>query len=217
MARSRSGTDAYDIVRGRIMSGQYPPGAHLTESALSAELDVSRTPVRAALRRLGADGFVTVVPHRGAFVAEWTRSDIDEVYQLRAVLESRAAGLAAQRRRTADVIALERLTADMARIVAERPAGFRDDLLHNNREFHLLVLESARSPRLFAITRALADTSVTLGAWYRYADEDIQRSLGHHREITRAIAVQNATVAAALMLAHLETAHEAFVRSLPTH
>lgn len=215
MARSRSDKDAYDVVRGRIMSGHYPPGAHLTESALSDELNVSRTPVRAALRRLSADGFVTVVPHRGAFVAEWTRSDIDEVYELRAVLESRAAGLAAQRRTDADVAALERSTADMARIVAERGAGFRDELLHNNREFHLLVLETARAPRLFAITRTLADTSVTLGAWYRYADDDIHRSLGHHQEITRAIAAGNAAVAAALMLAHLETAHAAFVRDLP--
>lgn len=215
MARSRPDAGAYDIVRGRIMSGHYPPGAHLTESALSAELKVSRTPVRAALRRLAADGFVTVVPHRGAFVAEWTRSDIDEVYELRAVLEARAAGLAAQRRTPADVAALERSTAGMARIVAERAAGFRAELLHENREFHLLVLEAARSPRLFTITRALADTSVTLGAWYRYADDDIERSLGHHREITRAIAAGNATVASALMLAHLETAHEAFLRTLP--
>src|SRR5882672_3971063 len=209
---TKSAADVYRIVRGRIMSGHYGPGSHLTEAELSTELDVSRTPVRAALRKLGEDGLVKVVPNRGAFVAEWTRSDIDEVYQLRSLLESRAAGLAAERRSEENVRDLASLTEEMGHLVRERRSGYRDELMRNNREFHLLILESARSPRLFSIGRALADTSVTLGTWYHYNNDDIARSLSHHREIVNAIGLGNIAVAQALMLAHMETAHEAFMR-----
>jgi len=209
---TKSVADVYRIVRGRIMSGHYRPGSHLTEAELSAELEVSRTPVRAALRNLGEDGLVKVVPNRGAFVAEWTRSDIDEVYQLRSLLESRAAGLAAERHSEENVRDLVGLTEEMGQLVQERRSGYRDELMRNNREFHLLILESARSPRLFSIGRALADSSVTLGTWYHYNNDDIARSLNHHREIVNAIGLGSVEVARALMVAHMETAHEAFMR-----
>jgi DNA-binding GntR family transcriptional regulator len=208
----KSVSDVYQLVRSRIMSGHYRPGSHLPESELSAELDVSRTPVRAALRRLGEDGLVKVVPHRGAFVAEWTRSDIDEVYELRTLLESRAAGLAAARRSDENVRELAALVEEMGRIVESRRPGFRDELMRNNREFHLLVLRSAKSPRLYSIARALADASVALGTWFHYDSDDIARSLLHHREIVHAIELGNAVPARALMAAHLETAHDAFMR-----
>lgn len=207
---AQSSSVVYELVRSRIMAGHYPPGAHLTEGQLCDELEVSRSPVRAALRRLGEEGLIQTEPHRGAFVAQWTRSDVDEVFELRRILESRGAGLAAERRTSDESLELRKSVEAMVAIAEAKKRSYKDDLHHNNREFHLLVLSAARSPRLYKITEQLAYTSVTLGTYFYYSDTDIARSIQFHRDITDAIAQQNSTVADALMSAHIGVGHVVF-------
>jgi DNA-binding GntR family transcriptional regulator len=86
-----------DSIRETIVSGEYPPGAGLSEVTLSDELGVSRTPVREALKQLAAEGLVRVVPRVGTFVAEPTRRDVVELFQLRELFEGLGARLCAQR------------------------------------------------------------------------------------------------------------------------
>jgi DNA-binding GntR family transcriptional regulator len=88
---------AYELLKQRLIGGSYAPGAQLKEEHLARELAISRTPVRAALKRLVQDGLATAEVGRGVRVAEWTESDIQETYHLRSLLEGRAAELAAQR------------------------------------------------------------------------------------------------------------------------
>ena len=116
---AQSSSMVYELVRSRIMAGHYAPGAHLTEGQLCEELDVSRTPVRAALRRLTEEGLIQTEPHRGAFVAQWTRSDVDEVFELRCILESRGAGLAAARRSADECAELRKSVDEMAKIAEQ--------------------------------------------------------------------------------------------------
>ncbi|MFJ3214099.1 GntR family transcriptional regulator [Streptomyces flaveolus] len=208
---ARSSLDVYETVRSRVVSGFYPPGAHLTEAALCAELRVSRTPVRTALRQLGEEGLIRVEPNKGAFVAEYTRTDIDEVFELRKLLESRAAALAATRRTQQDVTALHESVATMVRIVGENAADRLDELHHNNRDFHNTILAAARAPRTFRMAQSLTQTSVTLGTFFSYSEEDISRSVQVHRDLARAIEHRQASLASSLMSAHLELAHTTFV------
>ncbi len=207
---TRSTSTVYELVRSRILAGHYGPGEHLTEGQICAELSVSRTPVRAALARLGEEGLVVTEPNRGAFVAQWTRSDIEEVFELRTLLESRAAALAAQRRTNDECVELKKSVEEMDRLARGKKADYKDDLHHNNREFHSLVLSSARSPRLYRIAEQLADTSVTVGTFFYYSDDDIARSIHFHRDIADAIQHQNSGVAADLMAAHIGVACVAF-------
>jgi DNA-binding GntR family transcriptional regulator len=86
-----------DAIRETIVSGEYAPGAGLSEVTLSDELGVSRTPVREALKQLAAEGLVRVVPRVGTFVAEPTRRDVVELFQLRELFEGLGARLCAQR------------------------------------------------------------------------------------------------------------------------
>ena len=86
----------YAELRRRIMSGRYAPGERLREESVAHEMQVSRTPVRAALQRLVEDGLL-VAAARGATVAGWTHWDIAEAFELRILLEPHAAGLAAER------------------------------------------------------------------------------------------------------------------------
>lgn len=208
MARSDT---VYEVLRSRIVSGDYPPGSHLAEEVLSEEHGVSRTPIRAALRRLHADNLITLEPRRGAFVAEYTESDIDEVFELRQLLEQRGAALAATRRTVDQVERLRQLVDQMADIAAGTTETRRDDLHHNNRDFHELVLAAANSPRQYRFAMSLAQTSITVGTFFYYTDEDIRRSIEYHRLITQAIADQQDQVAGQLMSAHLTSAHHAFI------
>jgi len=207
---AQSTSAVYELVRSRILAGHYAPGEHLTEGQICDELGVSRTPVRAALARLGEEGLIITEPNRGAFVAQWTRADIEEVFELRTLLESRAAALAAQRRSDDECVELKKSVDEMDRLARARNADYKDDLHHNNREFHSLILSSARSPRLYRIAEQLADTSVTAGTYFYYSDDDIARSLHFHRDIADAILHQNSSVAADLMAAHLGVACVAF-------
>ncbi len=202
---------AYDAVRSKIVSGDYPPGSHLPEEAISEELGVSRTPVRAALRRLHDDGLVTLTPHRGAFVAEYTRADVDEVFDLRQILEARAARLASTLRTPDQLARLEELVEEMEVLSRREDSTQRDALHRNNQEFHELVLSAAQSPRQYRITTTLAQSSVTLGTYFYYSWVDIRRSVQFHRDITWAISQGLGEIAGSLMSNHLALAHAAFI------
>src|SRR5262249_33245033 len=88
---------AYQTVRDRIVRGVYPASSRITEQEVAAVAGVSRTPVREALRKLHAEGLLEFVPHQGAIVTEWTSEDRDDVFELRALLESYGAARAARR------------------------------------------------------------------------------------------------------------------------
>ena len=70
---------AYLALRRCLADGTYPPGAHLREEDLATQLGVSRTPLREALRRLDAEGWLRVVPNQGAFAAEWSLPEMVEI------------------------------------------------------------------------------------------------------------------------------------------
>ena len=80
----------YQILRNEICSGKYPPGSWLQETELTEHLGVSRSPVRESLRRLVADGLLVEIPNKGVFVKEFTQRDIEEIFDMRVMLESYA-------------------------------------------------------------------------------------------------------------------------------
>jgi DNA-binding GntR family transcriptional regulator len=75
-------------LREAILNGYFEPGEKLDQDRIAEELEVSRTPVREAVRRLESEGFIEVRPHYGAFITEVSRQDIREVYEIRRVLEA---------------------------------------------------------------------------------------------------------------------------------
>lgn len=213
----RANEKVYEGLRRRIIAGEFAPGMHLSEPELCALFQVSRSPIRVALQRLAEEGLVETESHRGAFVAELSQSDIDEVFDLRVTLEARAAGLAALRRTEADIDLLTKLVDDMASFLASREEDFRNSLHLNNQEFHLAVVAAARSPRLYQFTSHLMSTSLTLGTFFTYSIENIQRSLQFHRDIVGAISSADKSLAESLMSGHLILGHREFIdhRSSP--
>ena len=102
---------ALEGLQQAILSGGIQPGARLTVAQLSEQLDMSATPIREAIRLLEADGIITNEPHRGATVVDLSASDAEELYLIRAAVESLATRLAVANLSDADVAHLWELHA----------------------------------------------------------------------------------------------------------
>jgi DNA-binding GntR family transcriptional regulator len=142
-------------LRELIITGELEAGAPLRQRDLAARFGVSPTPVREALRRLEAEGLVVHDLHRGATVVQAGAGAAEEAYQLRGVLESLAAGTAAERATPDDLAELNALHAQFAASSPEDP-----ELSEANRRFHFRIYEAARSPILLALLRLLWQTLI---------------------------------------------------------
>jgi DNA-binding GntR family transcriptional regulator len=136
---------ACDQIRDWIVTGRFPPGTRLVEGALAQELGVSRIPVREALKQLDAEGFVDIVPRRGAVVAQLSMKDAEDFYEVRSALESFSARLAAERRKPADVEELQRIITAGRRAVRRRQW---DELTRLNNAFHEAVAVASGNAHL---------------------------------------------------------------------
>ena len=205
---ARPTDDVYNSLKDDIERGVLTPGEHLVEDTIGSQFNVSRTPIRNAIKRLQAEGLVTTEPRRGAFVASWTNDDAAEVMSIRSMLEPHAAALAAQRRTMADIDNLLDACKQMELIEQARPEKFRDTLAQHNHEFHLQILETARSPRLFSICKNLTQAPLMSGSFHFYDDQQLRRSLSDHREIVTSIQLKDAESARAAMTSHLRLAYQ---------
>ena len=127
----------YTILRDRIHSGQFQPMARLNIDALSRELGVSPIPVREALRRLEAEGWVRFQPNIGAIVAPVDASTWEQEMVVEAILEGAATADAAARLRPADMVRLRRIAAEMERVAAE---GDPERFSALNRRLHATIV-----------------------------------------------------------------------------
>jgi DNA-binding GntR family transcriptional regulator len=144
---------AYDELRTRILTGALPQGSVLSQTHLAQEIGVSTTPLREALRHLAAEGLVQLESHRDARVASLTADEARDLYVIRENLDPLAAGLAAESRTEADVLAikstLERLTplhdaADLSAMTVHR-------------DFHRAIYAASHNPLLIGILEGLWD------------------------------------------------------------
>jgi len=209
-------TEVLGELRHDITTGRIAPGGHLTEAGLAETYELSRTPIRWILRQLANEGLVTVEPNRGAFVAEWIGDDAAEVMAIRALLESRAAGLAAQRSTPAQRVRLKDLRDQMEDLWHSEPEGFRNSIAVLNHEFHLAVLESAASPRLYNSAKDLVVAPLMSGSFQYYSPTELERSMNEHRMLVDAIDHGDAEYARSLMESHLRGAYSSLSRG-PGH
>jgi len=197
----RSKTDLVaDAVKAMIQNGQLEPGAELRQRELAEMLGVSPTPVREALRRLEAEGYVAHEPHRGTVVMWPERSDVYEVAVIRGMLEGRGAELAAKRVTTSDLDDLDELNR---RLVESDEATER---LALDREFHGRICEISGTwillNQLNLIWRALGN-----GTHMQIEPKEWARQ---HQVIIDALAAGDCSEAKAATYSHALKGFEAF-------
>jgi DNA-binding GntR family transcriptional regulator len=194
-------------IRGRILDGSLKPGERLVEDRLSAELGVSRVPVREALRGLSAEGLVTLLPRRGATVVEVTPESVAELVEVRALLEGLNAKLAAQRH-DPGIVALLRDTLERGNEAAR--TGGPEELARLNAEFHERLAEASRNAVLADVMRGLRErTSLAFAINSRArAREDWDE----HAGVLAAVIAGDAELAALLATRHVQNAAAAFAK-----
>ncbi|HEY6835066.1 MAG TPA: GntR family transcriptional regulator [Gaiellaceae bacterium] len=211
-----AGTKADEIalaLEDAIISGELAPGSVLRQEQLSARFQVSRTPVREALRRLAATGLVSFVPNRGVRVRQIAVDELRQAFMVRAELEALVTGLAAPRMSNAEVGALARaeerfaeLTEellDRSRSEAER-TRLTGDWVRANYRFHDVIYEAAAVPLVEGIAKSARRTF--LSRWSPGGPEidDLYRqNVRQHRAIRDAIAARSVEGARALAHEHV--------------
>ncbi|MDY7541693.1 MULTISPECIES: GntR family transcriptional regulator [unclassified Cryobacterium] len=197
------GQAAFAYLRGRILSGEIPGNATLREQALAEELGVSRTPIREALRRLDETGLVEFVPNKGATVIAWTTEQMRETYYLRAMLESRAAGLAAVRISDGDLDRLAELIALMDDVVLAKDDAGISRLGELNAEFHRIIVTAAANAQLTRLTVSVGRVPLMAKAFRRDSGSFRAVSNHHHRDILAALRSHDALWASTSMRSHI--------------
>ena len=202
---------AYKFINEKIVSGEYPPGMVLVERQLAEELEMSRTPVRAALQRLASeDELVETVPHLGVAVKALTAVDAEEIYELRAVIE-----LAALRSFIAhhDERDKERLCAYVSKMEQAISDGDLATVYSLDAQFHQFFLDYCDNGRLDKIFRILIPTSRRLRSILFAMQQDsvfMEDTVQWHREYIDLI-LRKDTLGAQ---AHLERHYAAIVQEL---
>lgn len=187
-----------DLVRDRIVRGEFAPGDRLVERVLAEEMGVSRVPVREALTLLKGEGFVQDVPRRGVIVTVLAKEDVDDLFDVRVALEVQCARLASTRATDDEIQALAAI-ADEADAALAR--GDVDAIADLNQAFHDAV------PRM-AHNRILASTLEPLEGrlhWVLRQNRSPEILLAEHRELVEALALRDADAAADVALRHVDT------------
>lgn len=201
-------------LRSDILAGRYRPGARLGEAELASTLGASRTPVREALRQLDMEGIVEILPNRGARVATWTADELDEIYDLRALLEGFAARRAATRTRRGD---LDRMDDLCDRMEAALTVSDLTLLAELNTEFHEIVRAASGSAKLAAMLAAVVRNPLVLRTFRHYTARDLERSAAHHRDLVAALRARDGDWAASVMQAHVRAAKSVLLAAVPAH
>ncbi|MEX2631638.1 MAG: GntR family transcriptional regulator [Tistlia sp.] len=187
------------LIRGLIMEGELRPGAKVPEKALTLRFGVSRTPVREALKVLAAEGYVRLVPNRGAVVAEPTLAELEEVFPVIAALEGIAGELAAQRASDQEIASVRRLHEAMREAFR---SGDRPRYFELNQQIHGAILAASRNPTL----RQQHQTVANRVRWARYqanlALERWQEALEEHDSIIEALEARDGARLGAVMKSH---------------
>lgn len=201
-----SSSDAYHRIRRWIVEGNLRPGERLVEQRLAQDLDLSRTPVREALRMLQSEGLVAFEPNRGARVRELTRAHIADLYELRARLEAMAAELAAVRAtpdERAELVAAERAFAAAVEEAGDGSMEAVREVFHRNDVFHLSVLAAAHHEPLTQTLVRSVDHTLVFQAFRHYDRQDMERSVELHSLITAAVVAGEGARAGRLMHEHV--------------
>lgn len=186
-------------VKEAIRSGRLSPGQRLLESELTGRLGMSRGPVREALAQLQVEGFIDVEPHRGARVHQMTRTEMTQLFHVRALLAADAAKLAAAR--IAEGSNRERLLAEHRRQVSLRANTDLGVYAAANVDFHTLVDEMCGNPLLASL---LDQLQTRVGPFLSLAQSrDRDRLLEHHLQIVDAILAGDGGAAARTMRRHI--------------
>lgn len=202
----------FETLRKAIVSGDIKPGERLMEVSLANQMGVSRTPVREAIRRLEAEGLVTMTPRKGTHVSELSVKDIMDVLEVRTVLDKLATELAAKRMQPAQLKALETVHKQyIACVEKENMEG----AIKKDVEFHDMIYAASGNPRLVAVAGSLREHIYRFRVFYMSGSSLIAENvLNEHEEILAALKDAQNNVASDLAEKHIRNQMETIIKTV---
>jgi DNA-binding GntR family transcriptional regulator len=203
---------AYHEIRGLIVSLELAPGAVIDERELIERLQIGRTPVRDALRRLSHEGLVEVYPRRGMFVTGVDVRELARLSEVREVLEPEAARLAAERANYTDREELAALLAELGSI----DGGGGSELMELDERIHRAVYRAAHNDLLEATLEQYYVLALRIWSIALDRAHELEEAVEAHRALLEAIQAGDGDRAADTMRAHVQNFEQAMHRVLLT-
>ena len=198
---------AYHAIRGLIVSLELAPGALIDERELIERLEIGRTPVREALRRLAQEQLVEVYPRRGMFVTPVDARALARLSEVRAVLEPEAARLAAVRATDAD-------REELGLLLSELEGGGGSELIDLDERIHRAVYRAAHNDLLQTTLEQYYTLALRIWSIALDRAHELEEAVAEHRALLEAIHDGDGDRAAATMRAHVENFEHAMHRVL---
>ncbi|MFI3175601.1 MAG: GntR family transcriptional regulator [Bacillota bacterium] len=191
----------FQTLRNAILLGKLSPGERLMENHLAEKLGVSRTPVREALRMLEIENLVALVPRKGAQVLEMTKKDVQNILEIRGVLEGLATNLACKR---IDRDKVQELRASQATFEATIQEGDKEKIIEADEKFHDIIFEASGNERLVQMYQNLRVQLYRYRMAHLNLDTSIPVIVAHHRSILRAVENQDSEEGSIVAQGHIK-------------
>lgn len=194
-----------------IITGKFAPGERLREEALASSLKVSRVPLRDALRRLEAEGYITFLSNSEVAVSKPTMEDLQDHYTIASVLEGLAARLAVERAQLDEISRLKELHQLLKEAYKERdPRRYYEA----NSKFHRFIAEMARNERLYRLVDQMRQEIKKTRILSLHLPQRLDHSMREHDQILDAFMKRNPELAEATMVRHLQNQMDALKKLL---
>jgi DNA-binding GntR family transcriptional regulator len=191
----------YQLIKDKIMYGDFEPGMLLNEGGLAADLNVSKTPVREALNRLKYENLVDVVPYRGYFVTNLSARELRDLIELRIIMETSAAELAIKRATESQIKHLISLAEKGFENIESEEA--RKKFLEINADFHCYIAEMSGNQRIMDLTHHVTNQLQRV-LFLDLKEYRISRMKEEHLEIAQMIEQRNTASVREVVLRHLQ-------------
>jgi len=202
---------AYETIKNAILTGYFSQGSQLIEADLIREMNISRTPVREALRKLEQEGIVVCKPYKGAFVNTITKDHAQEIYRVQAVLEGLAAKLVAENRD-------DDMLSELQKVIDAAYQGFHDHhteaAIQHSQAFHHNLWKFSGNSIVISMLNILKDRIRLLRHQTLIDVDRMKENLSGHRKILAAIADKNGEEAERLMVEHISDASRVAMKKL---
>ena len=194
-----------DIVRERILKGEYQIGEKIKESSIAQELNVSRTPIREAFKTLEEEGLLDYLPNRGCYAKGFTKRDVSDIYTVREALEEIAMTWACERITDEEIDKLEEQCELMDFYTKQRDV---QKILTMNSSFHDIIYNSTGSRFLAQVLRSYKGYLDKTRKSVFYREEFLDSIQEEHKAIFEAVKSRDKDLAVAAIKKHLASSKE---------
>lgn len=203
---------AYSILKDRILARQLHPGERISTGEIASALGISRTPVTVALKQLEAEGLVAIVPRVGTFVSRLTARDVEEIFEVRRLIERYAVRRLYEQDRVGEFLdaVVDPLNRMEAAVKDDEYADY-ETFIDADRDLHLILVEMTDNQRMIAIYRELNVHVHITRAHHMQSIENAREAQQEHEAIISSMHNGSSETTERELLGHIDNVHQRFL------